>query len=199
MKNIKFNVFLVTLTLGMVILSGAFGSHAHAALYKFTFTSEVTTNGVDGVEPGDAVMIEVISDNGSDTLVSQQWFGYDAISAKFTAGIYEAEILAPFSFAHLPNFETDENGALSNVLFNDDQYNPPSTDTLNGTENIRLALNAITTSDGTNIFFQPWNYYSTYPNAWTIHYIGSPVPVPSTILLFGVGLLGLVGAIRRQK
>ncbi len=178
-----------------IFLGGIVGT-ANAIPYQFTFTTTVTSSiGTPGVTDGDLLTLNILGDNGGTDLFSQSWFQTDIISAVASVGTYEANFFFPH-YNNDPVFLTNGSGALSSTAWYDIDSN--NTDNL-GIGSPGFYVNALVTSQVKHLVFST----SSHPNSpenWSVSAASGPAPVPepTTMLLFGTGLAGLVG-LRRKK
>ncbi len=190
--------------MAILALLGIFwGANALAVPVKFTGTSIL--DGFDGAGSdidipgtafGDTITVTVIADNGGASLASQSWSDTDIVSAVLQIGSYTASYSAPYvSFA---GFGTDAAGNVSSVQFVHCCAPPFGSATDNfGTSNTGvLFANAVVDTQGRASFWSGPNYFHDQPDHWSVQLAG--VPVPATLALFGLGLLGL-GWSKRQR
>lgn len=181
------------IVVGLVLFLNAMS--AQAVLVQFEFSSTVDKlvcqpacppNTINGVSIGDTVRITVLADNGNGTLAGQTWNKIDILSGQLTAGAYEANYSSPSADFPDPFFQTDTTGlvSLSNEIFCCSGVG--GTDSLGGDFVFQL-FNAQTTT-GTDSF--EWDGNTSIASSWTVSLVTS-VPVPSTFVLLGSGLLGL--------
>jgi hypothetical protein len=187
----------------VALLCALVASPVSAALVSFSWESQVDGSiapNIPGVSVGDTVTVEVLADNGNNTLASQEWFINDVLSATVTIGsAYTA------FFENNPNvandfippggqsvFETDGAGALIAARF---QGTGPMTitDTL-GTGTARLYNTQISATNDTDAYFTERFYIGqTVFEGWDEN--PTLVPEPSSICL----ALASVGLIIRRR
>jgi hypothetical protein len=149
----------------LALLCALVASPVSAALVSFSWNSTVDGSiapTIPNVSVGDPVTVEVIADNGNNTLATQQWFINDVLSATVTIGAsYSATFINSTS---IPNdfippgsqsvFQTDGTGTLIAARF---QGTGPMTitDTLDpsGTGIGRLYNISISASDDSDAYF----------------------------------------------
>jgi hypothetical protein len=191
----------------LALLCALVASPVSASLVSFSWNSTVDGSiapTIPGVSVGDPVTVEVIADNGSNTLATQQWFINDVLSATVTIGSsYSATFINSTS---IPNdfippgsqsvFQTDGTGTLIAARFQG--TGPmPITDTfdLSGTGTGRLYNNSITASNDTDATFVEHFYIGqTVFEGWDED--PTLIPEPSSICL---ALLGVASFVRRRS
>jgi hypothetical protein len=184
----------------LALLCALVASPVSAALVSFAWNSEVDGSiapTIPGVSVGDPVTVEVIADNGNSSLISQEWFINDVLSATVTIGSsYSATFINSTSVTNdfIPPgsqsvFETNGAGALIAARF---QGTGPMTvtDTL-GTGTARLYNTSISATNDTDAYFTERFYigqtvFEGWDNTPTL------VPEPTSLCLAMIGAASLL-------
>ena len=180
----------------------AFVGTASAAPVLFTYTGEivdVTGGALSGImSVGDTVTIEVVSDNGSASLISQTWDPLDTITATISAGGYTATFSDGFFTSPIATgFTTDGAGNLIDAAWLGIEVDPTAFDTFGAGGDLDNGSGFA--SNGDSYKYLP---YMATLTAWAGPVFVSDtndVPAPSAIALIGLGLAGLSLVRRRKK
>lgn len=186
---------------------------AQAGLVTATFLSTADNTQfdepyVDNVSFGDEVKIVIAMDNGVNSLVNQTWSASDVLSITFdfNNGAHRTVFEAAFT-GTTGNFVTDGSGTLTAVptswhnnsaggsIISTNSGQSPNAWFLNQfndkyyTDNYSFAVGIPNPSDTVN------------PSNWTLSSSAAPVavPEPSSMVLFGLGALGMSYRARRKS
>lgn len=179
------------------LICALFAHTAAATPVRFTWTSTVDditpAIAIPGVDFGEAVTVEVVVDNGGNSLASQTWLGSDIRLARLAIDTYTANFVDGFiPVGTQPVFETDASGELTSVLFVGTVPSPLNSDSLSGTEGVRLLNNSVQASNGGDAYFVD-RFVGPDPDD-LIGWDRTPefVPEPTTaLLLLGFAALGI--------
>ena len=183
----------------------AFVGAASAAPVLFTYTGEivgVTGGALSGImSVGDTVTIEVVSDNGSASLISQTWDPLDTITATFSAGGYTATFSDGFfTSPAATGFTTDGAGNLIDAAWVGIEIDPTAFDNFGAGGDLNNGSGIA--ANGDSYTFLPYLGTLGTLTAWAGPVFVSDtndVPEPSAIALIGLGLAGLCLMKRRNK
>jgi len=170
----------------------------NAAPVLFTYTGEITA--VSGtslpglISIGDVATINVITDNGSSSLISQTWDVLDTISATFSAGGYSlTHSDGWFTSSTATGFSTDGTGNLVSTNWFGIGSDPTAFDTFGLGGDLNNGSGSA--SNGDSFGYAP---PLATVNAWTGPELISDVPEPGMLTLIGLSLAGL-GLSRRRR
>ena len=168
---------------------------AQAAPVQFTYTSTVTSSAISGVSVGDAVTIQLLADNGANSLASQTWTIGDLISGSLSAGSYsQSYVDGWFSSPSWVAFQTNAAGALTLSDFFGTTYSPNHVDSFGTGPSVYL-YNGAFQDHSNNMAFQFHSLVTL--SQWTVH--TPAIPEPSTYAMLAIGLLATGFVARRRK
>lgn len=186
----------------VVLACAVLAAPASAGLVSFSWTSEISNTipptPIPGVSFGDEVTVTVIADNGGSSLISQQWFLSDLVSAHVSVGTYSATYTAGFiPVGAQPVFETNNLGELTSVLFTGTGPSPVNFDSLAGPQGVRLLNTSIQASNGGTAFFVD-RFVGPDPQD-LVGWDPTPVVVPEPDTAFLLVSLAAVGLLRLRS
>jgi hypothetical protein len=187
------------------------GFQANAAPFQFQFEDTISYSTIAGLSAGQSALITVGLDNGGTSLLSQIWTASDltSVTFDFNNGGLVTTFNSPWGGAiyGLGNFTTNGSGVLTGVM-------TAWTDGSLGTDWSSSVGVAVTPDSW---WLNGWNavYLAAAPLASGLGEVGltnvsdmrsaanwskvAEVPEPSIIALFGLGLVGIGFARRRQS
>jgi hypothetical protein len=175
---------------------------AQAVPVSFQWSDTVTGASLPaGVSAGDPFTFTIVVDNGGSTTVSQTWTGADFVSASIdvNSGAYMGSATTIDVLAG--SFQTDAGSNIVAVPTDWEDGVASGTDNLG---NMVLSWfirgsNPIWGSPGFEIGALNVASNNTDPSVWSVASVSSPaIPEPATVVLMGLGLLGLGVAGRRK-
>ncbi len=202
------------LSLTLVLIFSAFSAPAFAVPFSFEYNDTILSTSITGLglSAGQAVKITMTLDNGNLTNLAQTWNAthLQSVTFDFNNGGLVTTFNAPFDGGlgfTTGNFMTDGTGALTSspTDWGDAQATTDFTTTGSG------ALLSWNLNGGNPVYFEfpPGGLGAssrvsltnvtgnTSADNWSP--AASTVPEPSTMLLFGTGVLGLMGYSWRRK
>lgn len=192
----------------LVLTFSAFSAPAFAVPFSFEYNDTISSTNIAGLSVGQAAKITVTLDNGNSTNLGQTWTATDlqSVTYDFNNGGLVTTFNAPFDgglFATFGDFTSDGAGTLMTVMsgWRDQQATTDFSTTgtaaeftwyLNGGNPVYFQRPVVGSGTFSRVYLTNVNDMLSADN-W------SPVPEPSTMLLFGTGLLGLMGYSWRRK
>jgi len=181
------------------------GFQANAALIQFQYDDIISYSSIPGLAAGQSATITVGLDNGGISNISQTWTAthLQSVTIDFDNGGLVTTFNSPWDGGlsdAAGDFVTDGSGSLTGVMTNWRDYNVSADVTTSGSgvRYFRWYLN------GNNSFYhQSGNQVVHLTDVGdmldAVHWsLVSDVPEPSIIALFGLGLVGIGFARRRQ-
>ena len=192
------------------LLIGGLGSlqTVHAAPFSFEYNDTISATDIPGLAVGQDAKITVTLDNGGATILSQTWTAahLQSVTWNFNNGGLVTTFASPFDGGlgtGAGDFMTDAAGTLTTVMTN--------------WSDVAVMADFTTTGSGTDL---EW-YFDGFNNVYSevagrrlvdLTNVGdmliaanwsqsspTPTPEPSTMLLLGSGLVGLIGYRMRKQ